>query len=100
VFWWKSLSERDHLEDQGVDGRMGSEWIFGRLARGVEWIQLAQGPVAGCCECSDESSGSGATELVGTYNYQWALKGQVVFIISLFNKLCKFRGHRPVIQIL
>jgi hypothetical protein len=20
--------ERDHLEDQGVDGRMGSEWIL------------------------------------------------------------------------
>jgi hypothetical protein len=27
--------ERDHLEDQGVDGRMGSEWILGRLAGGV-----------------------------------------------------------------
>jgi hypothetical protein len=25
------------LEDQGVDGRMGSEWILGRLAGGV-WI--------------------------------------------------------------
>jgi hypothetical protein len=24
---------RDHLEDQGVDGRMGSEWKDGRLAR-------------------------------------------------------------------
>jgi hypothetical protein len=24
--------ERDHLENQGVDGRMGSEWILGRLA--------------------------------------------------------------------
>jgi hypothetical protein len=24
-----------HLEDQGVDGRMGSEWILGRLAGGV-----------------------------------------------------------------
>jgi hypothetical protein len=23
---------RDHLEDRGVDGRMGSEWILGRLA--------------------------------------------------------------------
>jgi hypothetical protein len=23
-----------------------------------------QGPVAGCCECGDEPSGSGATELV------------------------------------
>jgi hypothetical protein len=27
--------ERDHLGDQGVDGRMGSEWILGRLAGGV-----------------------------------------------------------------
>jgi hypothetical protein len=27
--------ERDHLEDQGVDGRMGSERILGRLAGGV-----------------------------------------------------------------
>jgi hypothetical protein len=36
-------AQRDHLEDQGVDGRMGSEWILGRVAvRGVEWIQLAQ----------------------------------------------------------
>jgi hypothetical protein len=31
---------------------------------GVEWIHLSQGPVAGSCECSDEPSGSGATELV------------------------------------
>jgi hypothetical protein len=28
---------RDHLEDQGVGGKMGSEWILGRLAWGV-WI--------------------------------------------------------------
>jgi hypothetical protein len=26
--------ERDYLEDQGVDGRMGSEWVLGRLAGG------------------------------------------------------------------
>jgi hypothetical protein len=34
-FWRESLKERDHLEDQGVDGRLGSEWIVGRLAGGV-----------------------------------------------------------------
>jgi hypothetical protein len=39
-FWW----ERDHLEDQGVGGKMGSEWILGKLAwgGGVDWIRLAQ----------------------------------------------------------
>jgi hypothetical protein len=35
-FWWESPKERDHSEDQGIDG-IGSEWILGRLA--VEgWI--------------------------------------------------------------
>jgi hypothetical protein len=33
---------KDHSEDQGVDGRMGSEWILGRLAGGVEWVKLAK----------------------------------------------------------
>jgi hypothetical protein len=41
-FWWESLKERGHSEDQGVDGRMGSEWILGRLAGGVDWIRLSQ----------------------------------------------------------
>jgi hypothetical protein len=33
---------------------------------GVEWIQLVQDRDrwGGCCECGDEPSGSGATELV------------------------------------
>jgi hypothetical protein len=30
------LKERDHLEDRGVDGKMGSEWILGRLAGGLD----------------------------------------------------------------
>jgi hypothetical protein len=34
-FWWESQKERDHLEDQGVHGRMGSEWILVRLTGGV-----------------------------------------------------------------
>jgi hypothetical protein len=40
-FWRESPKERDHLDDQGVDGRMGSEWILGRLAGGGGvWIGL------------------------------------------------------------
>jgi hypothetical protein len=31
-FWWEIPKARDHSEKQGVDGRMGSEGILGRLA--------------------------------------------------------------------
>jgi hypothetical protein len=42
-FWWESLKERDHSEDQGVDRSMASEWILWILGGGgVNWIQLAQ----------------------------------------------------------
>jgi hypothetical protein len=36
---------------------------------GVEWIHLAQcrDRWAGCCECGDEPSGSGATDLVNIW---------------------------------
>jgi hypothetical protein len=32
------------LEDQGIGGKMGSEWILGRLAwgGGEDWIRVAQ----------------------------------------------------------
>jgi hypothetical protein len=40
--WWESTKEGDYSEDHGVDGRMGSELIFGRLDGGVDWIRLAQ----------------------------------------------------------
>jgi hypothetical protein len=35
TFWWESPKERDYLEDQGVDGRMGLELSLGRLVGGV-----------------------------------------------------------------
>jgi hypothetical protein len=41
-FWWGSPKERDHSEDQGVEGRMESQWVVGRLAGCVNWIRLAQ----------------------------------------------------------
>jgi hypothetical protein len=44
---------------------MGSKWSLGRLAGGgVDSVGSGWGPVAGCCECGDEPSGSGAMELV------------------------------------
>jgi hypothetical protein len=46
-FWWESPKEKDHLEDQGVGGKMGSEWILGRLAWGVwtgfDWLRTGTG---------------------------------------------------------
>jgi hypothetical protein len=41
-FWCEIQKERDHSEDRGVDGRMGSEWILRRMVSGVERIILAQ----------------------------------------------------------
>jgi hypothetical protein len=56
---------KNHLEDQRVDGRMGSVWILGRLARErrLDPVGSGQGPVVGSCEYGDKPSGSGATEL-------------------------------------
>jgi hypothetical protein len=33
-FLWGSPKEIEHLKDRGVDGRMGSQWISGRLSGG------------------------------------------------------------------
>jgi hypothetical protein len=38
MFWWESQKERDHSVDGGVGGRMGSVWMFGRLAGGVDSV--------------------------------------------------------------
>jgi hypothetical protein len=45
--WWEGPKERGRSEDQGVDGRMGSECILGRLAWGVwsgfSWLRIGTG---------------------------------------------------------
>jgi hypothetical protein len=72
-FWWESPKEKDHLEDQGVGGRMRSKWNLGRLVVGcgLDLHGSGQGPVAGCCECGDEPPGSGAMELVRVSCLRW-----------------------------
>jgi hypothetical protein len=72
VFWWGGLKERDHLEDQGIYGRMGSEWILGRLAGRcrVDPVGSEYGLVAGSCKYSDEPSGSGTMELAVNTQFQ------------------------------
>jgi hypothetical protein len=37
-FWWESAKERDRSEDQGIGGKMGSEWILEILAFVGVWI--------------------------------------------------------------
>jgi hypothetical protein len=48
-FWWGSPKERDHSQDQGIGGRMGSEWILRRMALGggvwigFNWFRIGTG---------------------------------------------------------
>jgi hypothetical protein len=59
-FWWGNLRQRDHLEDQGVDGRIILRWMFRKWEVGVwtEWSWLGIGTGDGPCECDNELSGS------------------------------------------
>jgi hypothetical protein len=43
-FWWDSPKEREHSEDRGVDGRMGSKWILvGRMWSGFTLLRIGTG---------------------------------------------------------
>jgi hypothetical protein len=46
--WWGNLSERDHLEDPGLYGRIILRWIFRKLDwGGMDWLKLAQDMAGG-----------------------------------------------------
>jgi len=46
-FWWGHLRERDHLGDQGVDGRIIVRWIFRKwdvgVCTGSSWLRIETG---------------------------------------------------------
>ena len=41
-FWWRNLTERDHLEYVGVDGRKILKCKFNKWIEGMDWNDLAQ----------------------------------------------------------
>ena len=43
-FWWGNVSERDHLEDLSINGKVAafSMNFKGIVYEGVDWIELAQ----------------------------------------------------------
>jgi hypothetical protein len=41
-FWWGNLTERDHVEDVGVDGRIILKHTFKKWDWGIDWIDLNQ----------------------------------------------------------
>jgi hypothetical protein len=57
-FWYGSLRRRDHLEDQGVEGRitLSGPSINRMGGRGMDLSGTDQGQVAGCCENGNEPS--------------------------------------------
>jgi hypothetical protein len=45
--WWGNLRERDHLEDQDIDGRIILRWIFSKMDEGaltgLIWFSIGTG---------------------------------------------------------
>jgi hypothetical protein len=67
------IEGKNHLKDQGVDGRMGSKWTLGRLVGGCGVDSSGQWRAA---VKAVMNSGSGATELFTpfTINFPCYLK--------------------------
>jgi hypothetical protein len=41
-FWLGDVTERDHLEDLGVGGRIILKWIFKKWDGDIDWFDVAQ----------------------------------------------------------
>ena len=59
-FWWGNLTEKDHLEEPGLNGRIILRWIFRKwdMGNGLHRSDSGQVHVVGTCECRNELSGS------------------------------------------
>jgi len=59
-FKWGNLTERDHLNNPGIDGRITLRWIFRKQDwgawTGLIWLRL--GKEVGTCKWRNEPSGS------------------------------------------
>jgi hypothetical protein len=63
--WWESPRQGGHLEERGIDGKMGSECNYIRKIGwedGEDPVGSGHGPMADSCKYGDETSVSGATE--------------------------------------
>ena len=76
-FWWGKLSERDHMEDTGVDEKIILRWIFRKWDVGYGLDQSGSGweKVAGTCENGNEPFGSiKSREFLDWLKTGWLLK--------------------------
>jgi hypothetical protein len=56
--WCENLRERDHLEDQGVDGWIILRLIFRKwdMGHGFDRVGSGEGQLSGTCKCGNEHS--------------------------------------------